>query len=597
MRLNLESEDILNEVEQKFKELKKKSIKSHNVSANNSNDNLLVSIDEVRKYIINNFSLSLLLEEERGMLREMLECAVKENKSDAVLLLICNQANYKGCNLKKEEDEKLLKLVPEGMAFLEIKHLYEGILKTNNLPEILGLPVLSLEEIKTIFSDESIMSKVVECILTQEKKLEIIIPKDKLDELDEYCTKMKRKKEKKMLERNKTGLSENDLKELGKYCDEVREEKTQKIKASLVHKNIKQILETGYPFHIVLYYKLKTKKSKLEKVENASKIVKELELSLQQSIATAGGEPFFKELQEIDKNENRLSKSLFKELCELGKDIPSNAVSFKGLIDNIMSSNEEYIASKREKEQEGKLENATVEVFEENINRGLKIRDLEDKLEESNTQNQSMATRLTSAESKAEQERAAREEAEAEKRAITIILEEAERREIFLKDAKEFFIAQFKLVVLYENVKNKFHDEAHKCVQLRKELTECEVIVDCAAQNPEEMSKEDIFERKLSLINELEKLNNKITKLDEESAKEKPTFENEKIEEFKRDVLAKVAKAKGDAKHFEQMLQQELEKLQRVEEEKLQMQVEEIPGSNISAAKVQPHQTIASKIA
>ncbi|GHM58946.1 MAG: hypothetical protein sL5_10690 [Candidatus Mesenet longicola] len=164
LRLNLESEDILNEVEQKFKELKeelkKKSIKSHNVSANNSNDSPLVSIDEVREYIINNFSLSLLLEEEKGMLREMLECAVKENKSDAVLLLICNQADYKRCNLEKKEDEELLlELVPEGMAFLEIKHLYGSILKTNNLPKILGLPVLSLEEIKTIFSDESIMSK------------------------------------------------------------------------------------------------------------------------------------------------------------------------------------------------------------------------------------------------------------------------------------------------------------------------------------------------------------------------------------------------------------------------------------------------------
>ncbi|WP_339046591.1 hypothetical protein [Candidatus Mesenet endosymbiont of Agriotes lineatus] len=608
LRLDLESEDIMNEVEQKFKELKeelkKKSIKLDNVSANNSNDSPLVSIDEVREYIINNFSLSLLLKEEKGMLKEMLECAVKENKSGAVLLLICNQADYKKCNLEKEEDKKLLlELVPEGMAFLEIKHLYEGILKTNNLPKILGLPVLSLEEIKTIFSDESIMSKVVECILTQEKKLEIIIPKDKLDELDEYCTKMKWKKKEKMLERNKTGLSENDLKELEKYYEKVREEKMQKIKASLVNKNIEQILktlETDYPLSMRFYYALKTKKSKLKKVEDTSKIVKELELSLQQSVATASPEPFFKELQEIKKNENRFSKSLFEELYELGKDTPSNAVSFKTLIDNISSSNEEYIAKKQ---GGGAVKSSTIDVFEKNINCSSTILDLRDELKKSNDRNQSIATQLTSAEAKAEEERVRAEEervraeeaeakaeeervrveeAKAENKAATLVSEETDRREIFLKSTREFFIAQFKLVELYKGLKDKCQNLVHEYVKLRKELTDCEIIVDRIAQNPEEMSKEDIFERKLSLINEFEKLNKKIAKLDEEFAQEKPIFENEKIEEFKRDALEKVAQAKKKAEELKHMLQQEMEELQRLEEEKLQMQVEEISDSNFN---------------
>ncbi|GHM58641.1 MAG: hypothetical protein sGL2_07910 [Candidatus Mesenet longicola] len=347
-----------------------------------------------------------------------------------------------------------------------------------------------------------------------------------------------------------------------------------------------------------MYYKLKTKKSKLEKVENASKIVKELELSLQQSIATASGGPFFKELQEIDKNENRLSKSLLEELRELGKDMPSNAVSFKTLIDNIISSNAEYIARKQVGEA---VESSTVEVFEENIDRGLKIRDLEDELEKSNTQNKSIATRLTSAESKAEEERvraeaaeSKAEAAEARSKATGNMFSEAAIRGIVDKvvsDQKlqEFLIDQFTSVILYENVKNKFQDQVHKSVQLRKELTECEVIVDCAAKNPNEVSKEDIFERKLSLINEFEKLNKKIVKLDEEYAEEKPEFNDTKIQDFKNYALEKVAQAKKEAEKFKQILQQELKKLQRVEEEKLQMQVEEMPGSNISAAEVQSH--------
>ncbi|WP_339045515.1 hypothetical protein [Candidatus Mesenet endosymbiont of Agriotes lineatus] len=37
------------------------------------------------------------------------------------------------------------------------------------------------------------------------------------------------------------------------------------------------------------------------------------------------------------------------------------------------------------------------------------------------------------------------------------------------------------------------------------------------------------------------------------------------------------------------MLQQELERLQRVEEEKLQMQTEEMPDSNMSGAEAQSH--------
>ncbi|WP_339045141.1 hypothetical protein [Candidatus Mesenet endosymbiont of Agriotes lineatus] len=37
------------------------------------------------------------------------------------------------------------------------------------------------------------------------------------------------------------------------------------------------------------------------------------------------------------------------------------------------------------------------------------------------------------------------------------------------------------------------------------------------------------------------------------------------------------------------MLQQELQKLQKVEEEKLQIQVEEVPDSNMSTVEVQSH--------
>ncbi|WP_339046087.1 hypothetical protein [Candidatus Mesenet endosymbiont of Agriotes lineatus] len=41
---------------------------------------------------------------------------------------------------------------------------------------------------------------------------------------------------------------------------------------------------------------------------------------------------------------------------------------------------------------------------------------------------------------------------------------------------------------MYENLKNKFQDQAHKCVQLRKELTDCEVIVDRAVENSKKLS-------------------------------------------------------------------------------------------------------------
>ncbi|XGA08802.1 MAG: hypothetical protein U0X86_001124 [Wolbachia endosymbiont of Xenopsylla cheopis] len=244
---------------------------------------------------------------------------------------------------------------------------------------------------------------------------------------------------------------------------------------------------------------------------------------------------------------------------------------------------------KTQKEIEKKREADLKENKEKLTHDKEKIKCLKKQLAENLAEIEETEIKVEAAESKAEQERAVREEAEAEKRAITIVLEEAERREIFLKDAKEFFIAQFKLVELYKGLKDKYHNLAHEYAQLRKELKECEVIVDCAAQNPEEMSKEDIFERKLSLINELEKLNNKITKLDEESAQEKPEFNDTKIQDFKNYALEKVAQAKKEAENLRQMLQQELEKLQRVEEEKLQMQAEEVPGSNMNAAEVQSH--------
>lgn len=61
------------------------------------------------------------------------------------------------------------------------------------------------------------------------------------------------------------------------------------------------------------------------------------------------------------------------------------------------------------------------------------------------------------------------------------------------------------------------------------------------------MSKDDIFERRLNLVKESDKLDEKLKKLNEECAQEKATFENEKIEEFKRDALSKVEQAREAA--------------------------------------------------
>ncbi len=153
-----------------------------------------------------------------------------------------------------------------------------------------------------------------------------------------------------------------------------------------------------------MYYALKTKKSKLEKVERAISIVQELDKSFEESAGYASAEPFLKELGEIEeKDEVRLNEKFFKRLHEIRNDKSGNMLTFEELVGEIIGSKKEHINNE-------KIKAATIDLSIKDINSGLKILDLEGKLEKSNVQNQSMATKLTSSEAKVEEERAAKEE-------------------------------------------------------------------------------------------------------------------------------------------------------------------------------------------
>ncbi len=131
-------------------------------------------------------------------------------------------------------------------------------------------------------------------------------------------------------------------------------------------------------------------------------------------------------------------------------------------------------------------------------------------------------------------------------------MREASKRSISLEeDDEEFFIAQFKLVVLYESLKGKYQNLAHECVQLRKELTGCKVIVDRAMENPQE----------------------------------KPTFENEKIEEFKRDTLSKVVQAREAAVNERQFIE---DKKVVMEEMVERVQIFAAPNSKLNDTSLKP---------
>ncbi|XGA08460.1 MAG: hypothetical protein U0X86_000696 [Wolbachia endosymbiont of Xenopsylla cheopis] len=281
--------------------------------------------------------------------------------------------------------------------------------------------------------------------------------------------------------------------------------------------------------------------------------------------------------QDFLDNKKQELKELQKSLSDIYK--TQKEIEDKRALD--LKENKEKLIHDKEKIKS--LKKQLAENLAEIEETGIKVEAAESKAEEERVRAEEERVRAEEERVRAEAAEAKVEEAEAEKKAMRMVNREGRRRNLPLEeDDEEFFIAQFKLVVLYENVKNKFQDQVHKCVQLRKELEECEVIVDGAAQNPEEMSKEDIFERRLNLVKESDKIDEKLKKLNEEYAQEKPEFNDTKIQDFKNYALEKVTKAKEDAKHFEQMLQQELEKLQRVEEEKLQMQVEEVPDSDFN---------------
>ncbi|XGA08529.1 MAG: hypothetical protein U0X86_000775 [Wolbachia endosymbiont of Xenopsylla cheopis] len=539
--INLRSEYIAYSVFRNLEPLKE-------FYGNSDTGRKLENTDEKKKYMVQKFSAALLIEEEQSVLKEMLLYAIDQKQNDIALLLICNEVDYKDCgNID----------LPEEIAPLEIKRLYK------DMPEI-KLPVLSLGEIRASFPDEDVMNKIASYILEQEERLIVGTP-----------------------------------------------ESTEEEKRKLVNKNIKEVLSKEYPWYIRFYYALKKKKSKLEKVERALSIVEEVNKSFKESASScADPKPFFKELKEIERKDKvRLNEKFFERLHKIKNNKSGNILTFKKLAEEIVNSKKEII------KEEGKKA-ATIDVYKRNEELGLKVSNLKDELEKSNTQNKSIATRLTSADAKieeervrAEEERAAREEAEAkaeeaeaEKKARDMVADEVDEREISfkkvnIKGAREFFIAQFKLVVLYESLKDKLQDQAHKCVQLRKELIDCEVIVDRVAQNPEEISKQDVFERRLNLIKESDKIDEKLKKLNEECVQKKATFENEKIEEFKNDALKKVAQVKEEVENLRQMLQVEQEKVEIVEADKLQAQAESLPDSNMSKAEIQSHQNIASKIA
>jgi hypothetical protein len=274
-RVNLTSEDVLSSVSKKFKGQKERK--------NYCSNSQLKSKEEVIGYIIENFSPSCLVKAEQDILNEMLLHEVKSEKNDAVSLLICNGANYKELDF----------MLSEEIAFLEIKRLYKDM-------PIIGLPMLSLEEIKAVFPNENRLSQVASCILKQKEELE-----------------------------------------------------NRKI-------NINQVLSEEYPWYLCFYYLRNIPaKINLRRVEKASAVVENLSKSFEESVGCESSKPFFGELKKIKKGEGyfSLNKEIFRELQKMSND-ESNVLSFKELAEQVVDSKTEYIRNKQEEE---KIQKATAQ--------------------------------------------------------------------------------------------------------------------------------------------------------------------------------------------------------------------------------------------
>lgn len=113
----------------------------------------LENIEDVKQYIIGNLVPIHVVNAEQSVLNEVLQYALK-HKDDAALLLVCNNANYRGTEF----------VISEETAFLKIQNLYKG------MPEI-SLPKLSLDEIKVAFPDQSTSHKASSLIFEQAKEL------------------------------------------------------------------------------------------------------------------------------------------------------------------------------------------------------------------------------------------------------------------------------------------------------------------------------------------------------------------------------------------------------------------------------------------
>ncbi|MGL9759549.1 MAG: hypothetical protein ACR5LA_12830, partial [Wolbachia sp.] len=317
--------------------------------------------------------------------------------------------------------------------------------------------------------------------------------------------------------------------------------------------------------------------SYIKREKDSLKICEE---ALRKSVATGDDELFYKAIEDIKKDSKymwvfQVNKALFEGVYKTQHDSRKKTLSFRELAEKFIGNRKKYIAEQQDKY---KVRKATVEQHQVNVE--LVQRNMDDQVEKNRLSEGKRAAEVKAeeAEVRAEEERRAREKAEAkvemeiaEKKALDLLYDEADDQDISRKRIKQnkevqkFLECQYTFLVLNEGYTTKFKNLCKEYRELKREV------------------KEPDFERLSKLANEFEKLSRSFVEREKER-ENVPECRDGDIDRLKLSIVTRVVQARDVAEEEKRKVEKE-----KVEVEEIVKQLQ-IPNSAFSSVS---HESVA----
>ncbi|MCJ7454519.1 MAG: hypothetical protein MUP48_03585 [Wolbachia endosymbiont of Homalodisca vitripennis] len=588
-------------------------------------NNLSDDVERGFQYIVENMDVSLLAEVEQEMLNEIAERAASyrerdNKKKDLELLAICNGGEFQ---------DKLS--LPTDLSFSEIERLYkdmllikfkeEGELELHKLCD--RLPLLELEEIKEAFpasitddilkSMEESLGKYVKTVEDIKKEIvnNVFGKKENIEKLYELEKELefsfmqwilhpiyyKQYEEVKKFVEFKSFVHDNISSHRNVSFREKLEEQLEKLDKPKRKELGRLLLSSidnefqGLANQLVSYKdelgKKATKEFRLPKlfhpsywesyIKREKDSLKICEEALRKSVATGDDELFYKAIEDIKKDSKymwvfQVNKAFFEGVYKTQHDSRKKTLSFRELAEKFIGNRKKYIAEQQDKY---KVRKATVEQHQVNVE--LVQRNMDDQVEKNRLSEGKRAAEVKAeeAEVRAEEERRAREKAEAkvemeraEKKALNLLYDEADDQDISRKRIKQdkevqkFLECQYTFLVLNEGYTTKFKNLCKEYRELKREV------------------KEPDFERLSKLANEFEKLSRSF--IEGEKRENVPECSDLDIDRLKLSIVTRVVQARDVAEKEKRKVEKE-----KVEvEEKVKQLQPDTTFSNISHEQI-----------